>query len=148
MKKIKISSAAVLTVFLDMVEAVDEIRLELEDHPTLLIQWGAEIRTIEGLGRLIAVGLLQADTRDQFECRMEFVVYDGREMKGNKLTGKITAFAISRRLDHLGKHDTACTMTGNRVTTVFHYEQEALTNIADRWLAELANMGYPAITVK
>jgi hypothetical protein len=131
-----------------MVEGLDELRLELEDHPTLLIRWGSPVRTTEGLGRLLILGILVGSTADEFACRMEFIVYDSREKKNHIDMGKLIAFAISRRLDPMGKNETACIITNDQVTTIFRYEQEALSNHADRWFEELARSGYPGISVR
>lgn len=140
MKKLNQTTTKLLIKFLDQVKEVDEAEIQLEDHSPLRIERGPSVKTDEGTGFILGIGVIHDKAKRTYEHRMEFIIIDLRIESIKK--GKVLAYPVSFQDDINKISEESCKVKGNKVEECLPAYQRSHANLAYQWFLELQTAGY------
>lgn len=140
MKQLNKVTTKLLTKFLDRLGDAEEAEIQIENHPSLLIQRDRTIRMDEGVGFLFGIGTILDKKKSTYEHRMEFLVLDQRIKKGKK--GKVIAYPVSFQDDINKVAEESSIVRDNRVVHFKPAYQKTHAKLAYTWLLDLQTAGY------
>jgi hypothetical protein len=140
MIKLNQTTTKLLFKFLNLVKDVDEAEIQLEDHFPLRIDRGPRVKSDEGVGFILGIGVIHDKARRTYEHRMEFLIIDLRIESIKK--GKVLAYPVSFQDDINKIFEESCKIKGNKVEECLPAYQRSHANLAYQWFLDLRTAGY------
>jgi hypothetical protein len=139
MIKLNERSTEILTYLFDKCENLDEVEVQSQGNPNLLIAKYGHITTSEGDGETLSIGIISDRYRNTFFYRMDFIVYDNRKKTEN---GGIHAYVYYFQDNNNDVYEYGCLVVGRKAVIEFPKIHESMTKDATKWLLDLVTDGY------